>query len=127
MAVAPEAHLVLLHSVEVPFESRLRLAGVRTSVIEQYRTNAREDALRRLAELARSVGVEDGRWTALVPSGLDPWMHIVKQEHEQECDFTVIGKHGRHAIEELLLGSTTSKVIAEGAVDVLVSALADTS
>ena len=112
---------MLVHCVEVPFESRLRLAGVDTSVIEKYRRNAREDALARLAELASSTGLENGCWTPLVPDGLDPWMQIVEQEQEQDCDLTVIGKHGRHAIEEFLLGSTTNTVIAEGSVDVLVS------
>jgi nucleotide-binding universal stress UspA family protein len=121
LAVAPEAHLLLVHCVEVPFESRLRLAGVDTSVIEKYRRNAHEDALARLAELASSAGLEHGCWTPVVPDGLDPWMQIVEQEQEQDCDLTVIGKHGRHAIEELLLGSTTNTVIAEGSVDVLVS------
>lgn len=125
MAVAPEAHFVLVHCVEVPFEGRLRLAGVEPGVIEKYRDAARDDARQRLAELATRSGLRDGRWSSLTPTGLDPWMQIVQQEQEHDCDLIAIGKHGRNAVEELLLGSTTSMVIMEGSSDVLVSARAE--
>ena len=52
-------------------------------------------------------------------------MQIVQQEQEQDCDLIVVGKHGRNAVEELLLGSTTNMVIAESSCDVLVSTRAD--
>ena len=124
-AVAPDAHFVLVHCVDVPFEGRMQLAGVSERALEKYRTDARDEANRRLAELAAQSGLLDGRWTAIAPTGLDPWMQIVRQEQEQDCDLIVIGKHGRNAVEELLLGSTTNMVIAEGSCDVLVSAQAD--
>ena len=124
-AVAPDAHFVLVHCVEVPFEGRLRLAGVDDRVIDKYRQTTRDDARRALAELAARSGLADGRWTLLTPSGYDPWMQIVRQEQEQDCDLIAIGKHGRNAFEELLLGSTTNMVIAEGSSDVLVSARAE--
>ena len=126
-AVAPEAHFVLVHCVDVPFEGRMRLAGVSERAIEKYRTDARDEANRRLLALAAQSAVPDGRWTAIAPTGLDPWMQIVRQEQEQDCDLIVIGKHGRNAVEELLLGSTTNMVIAESSSDVLVSACADAS
>jgi nucleotide-binding universal stress UspA family protein len=52
-------------------------------------------------------------------------MQIVRQEQQHECDLIVTGKHGRNAVEDLLLGSTTNMVIAEAASDVLVSARAE--
>jgi nucleotide-binding universal stress UspA family protein len=124
LAVAPDAHIVLVHCVEVPFESRLRVAGVRPEVIERYRADARRESMQQLAGLAREAGLDGDRWTPLTPHGLDPWKQIVEQEQEQDCDLTVIGRHGRHALEALLLGSTTNMVIAEGRVDVLVSVTA---
>lgn len=124
---APDAHLFLLHCVEVPFESRLRASGVRPEVIEHYRAEARRDAMPQLAALAQGAGLAEDRWTPLTPHGLDPWKQIVEQEHEQDCDLTVIGRHGRHALETLLLGSTTNMVITEGRVDVLVSVQAATA
>jgi nucleotide-binding universal stress UspA family protein len=103
----------------------LRLAGVRAEVIEQYRANARREAMEQLVALAKGAGLADAGFTPLAPSGLDPWRQIVEQEQENECDLTVIGRHGRHVLEALLLGSTTNMVIAEGRVDVLVSVQAD--
>ncbi|HEX6005413.1 MAG TPA: universal stress protein [Burkholderiales bacterium] len=126
-AVTPEAHFVLVHCVDVPFEGRMRLAGVSERAIEKYRMDARDEANRRLSALAAQSAVPNGRWTAIAPTGLDPWMQIVRQEQEQDCDLIVIGKHGRNAVEELLLGSTTNMVIAESSCDVLVSAYADAS
>jgi nucleotide-binding universal stress UspA family protein len=124
-AVAPDAHFVLVHCVDVPFEGRMRLAGVSVDVLEKYRAAAGDEANRRLAEFAARCGLPDDRWTAIAPTGFDPWMQVVRQEQEQDCDLIVVGKHGRNAAEELLLGSTTTMVIAESASDVLVSARAD--
>ena len=75
----------------------------------------------KLFELGQRANLDNKRFTALAPTGLSPWMQIVRQEQEQDCDLVVIGKHGQNAVEELLLGSTTNMVIAEGASDVLVS------
>ena len=120
-AVAPDAHFVLVHCVEVPFEGKLRFAGVDDRVIDEHRADELAAALRRLAELARRAGLEDARWTPVTPTGLDPWMQIVRQEQERDCDLVVVGKHGRNAVEDLLLGSATNMVIAQGSADVLVS------
>ena len=124
-AVAPDAHIVLTHCVEVPFEGRLRLVGVDERAIEGCRTTARDEAMTRLSELAKRAGLDGKRWTPLAPTGLNPWMQIVRQEQEQDCDLVVIGKHGQNAVEELLLGSTTNMVIAEGSSDVLVCTARD--
>lgn len=48
-------------------------------------------------------------------------MLIVQEEQEQDCDLVVIGRQGRHALDEFLLGSTTRMVISDGAGDVLIS------
>jgi len=46
----------------------------------------------------------------------------------RDCDLVVLGKHGRSAAEDLLLGSVTKHVLAEGRSDVLVATLpADTA
>ena len=119
--VAPGADLVLLHAVQIPFESRLRLVGVTESQLAAFRGTAINEAHHRLDEVAAAAGLSE-RWVGLVSSdGADPWMQIVRQELEQDCDLIVIGKHGRNVLEELLLGSTTRIVIAEGSADVLVS------
>jgi nucleotide-binding universal stress UspA family protein len=123
--VAPEGKLVLMHAVEVPFEGKLRLAGVTDDVVARYRAEAQRDAIASLHELARRWISRRGATRRSRPQGLDTWQQIVQQEQEQDCDLIVVGKHGRHAIEELLLGGTTRMVIAECSADVLVSTLRD--
>lgn len=122
--VAPGATFVLMHAVEMPFEGKLRHAGVADGAIAQYRDQVRDDAHRRLADLAQRADLPPDRCTMVTPQGRDPWVQIVLQEMEQDCDLIVIGKHGHNALEDLLLGSTTKMVIAESAVDVLVAPLA---
>ena len=43
-------------------------------------------------------------------------------EQEYDADLIVVGKHGTHITEELLLGSVTKHVLAEAQGDVLVVA-----
>jgi len=119
--IAPDAVIVLMHAVEAPFEGKLRLAGVSESVVRRYREEAKREAQHRLRELAAQVGLHAERSQLVTPDGADPWMLVVQQEQEFDCDLVVIGKHGRNVIEELLLGSTTRMVISECSADVLVS------
>ena len=118
--VAPNARLVLLHTFEVPFEGKLRVAGVDTATIEHYRRQAGTLATQQLHHIAQQAGLAPGHWDARVIEG-DPWQRIVEQEQECDCDLVVLGKHGRSAAEELFLGSVTRSVLTEGSGDVLVS------
>lgn len=119
--VAPQAMLVLMHAVEVPFEGKMRLAGVADEVVMHYRSAAQREALQRLSALATQAGLSPDQIRLSTPEGAEPWMLIVQEEQERDCDLVVIGRQGRHAIDEFLLGSTTRMVIADGAVDVLIS------
>lgn len=119
--VAPRATLVLMHAVEVPFEGKLRLAGVADGVVAQYRAAARHEAQQKLRELTAHAELAADRFRMITPEGADPWMTIVQQEQEHDCELIVIGRQGRHAMDELLLGSTTRMVISECSADVLVS------
>lgn len=121
MTMAPDAIIVLMHAVEVPFEGKLRLSGVNESVIRRYHEEARREAQFKLLELATRAGLHAERSHLVTPDGADPWMLVVQQEQEFDCDLVVIGKHGRNAIEDLLLGSTTRMVISECSADVLIS------
>lgn len=118
--VAPQARLLLLTVFEVPFEGRLRLAGVDTPTIEHYRQQARGKARQQLDKLALQAGLQPEQWDACVIEG-QAWQRIVEQEKSRHCDLVVIGKHGQSAAEELLLGSVTKSVLSEGSCDVLVS------
>jgi nucleotide-binding universal stress UspA family protein len=118
--LAPGARLLLFSVFQVPFEDKLRFAGVDAATIEHYRRQARAEALQRLQALAQQCGLKAGAWEPQVAEG-DASMRIVETEHALDCDLVVLGKHGQSATEELLLGSVTKHVLAEGSADVLVS------
>ena len=118
--VAPQARVLLLNAFEVPFEGRLQLTGVDTRAIEHYRQQARGKARQQLDTLAQQAGLQPAQWDACVVEG-EAWQCIVEQEPPHDCDLGVVGKHGQSAAEELLLGSVTKSVLAEGSCDVLVS------
>lgn len=118
--IAPQASLVLMHAVEVPFEGKMRIAGVTEDIVMRYRDTARREAQQRLRDLAADAGLDAERVRLSTPVGADPWMLIVQEEQEQDCDLVVIGRQGRHALDEFLLGSTTRMVVADGAADVLI-------
>jgi nucleotide-binding universal stress UspA family protein len=52
----------------------------------------------------------------------DPSQRIIAMEQEYDADLIVVGKHGTHFAEELLLGSVTKHVLAESQCDVMVVA-----
>ena len=118
--IAPDAHFVLLHALEAPFEGALGLAGVEVRLVDEYRATARNHAMRGMQELARRAALADGRWSAVTSDSGSAWTAIIGQEQEQGCDLIVLGKHGRNAAEEVLFGSTANRVIGESSSDVLV-------
>ena len=119
--IAPESTIVLMHAVEVPFERRMRSSGVSDQAIARSRSRVRAEAQRQLGELAAQSGLAPERLCQSTPEGDDPWMLIAQQEQAHDCDLIVIGRQGRHALEDLMLGSTTRMVLAEGSADVLLS------
>lgn len=117
--VAPDADLVLLHAFELPYEGKLAFAGVEDEVIRRYVIAAAELRRKRLRDLAAAAGVAPIAYSGRVIHG-DPAQQIVAMEQEYDCDLIVVGKHGSHIAEELLLGSVTKHVLAESQCDVLV-------
>ena len=118
--VAPNAHLVILTVFQVPFEEKLHFAGVDLATIEVYRRQARAQASQRVFALADAMGLKPSQWVASVVEG-DASLRIVENEQSHGCDLVVLGKHGQSATADLLLGSVTKHVLAEGSADVLVS------
>jgi len=118
--VAPNAHLVVLTVFQVPFEEKLRFAGVEAATVEMYRQQARAQARQQVHALAQEAGLSPSQWEPCVVEG-DASLRIVENEQSQGCDLVVLGKHGQSATVDLLLGSVTKHVLAEGGADVLVS------
>jgi nucleotide-binding universal stress UspA family protein len=117
--LAPDADLVLLHAFELPYEGKLTFAGVDPQLIRQYVANEGEVRRKQLHELAATAGLTPMEYSGRVIHG-DPAQQIVAMEQEYDCDLIVVGKHGAHIAEELLLGSVTKHVLAESQCDVLV-------
>lgn len=118
--VAPGARCVLFHAFQVPFEEKLRFAGVAGTEIDRYRAEARTQAAHRLQALAEQAGLQRGDWDACIVEG-DASLRLVEQEQALDCDLVVLGKHGQSAAEDLLLGSVTKHVLSEGTADVLIA------
>jgi nucleotide-binding universal stress UspA family protein len=118
--LAPHAHLVVAHAFSVPYQSRLRMAGVQQATIDRYREQSRMDAMQRLHALMAAAGVPSWQWEPRVAEGAADFC-LLELEQENDCDLVVVGKQGASAAVDVLLGSVTSRVIAEGGVDVLVS------
>jgi len=120
MWVAPQARFVLASVFEVPFEAKLRLAGVSAATVEMYRQQARADATRRVHAMAEQAGLAPGQWEPCVVEG-DATFKLVEMEQEHDCDLVVLGKHGTSIVVDTLLGSVTRHVLSEGTADVLIS------
>lgn len=122
-AIAPSAELVVLHAYSVPFEERLRAAGVRQETLDVYRAIARRQGQRSMDSLLATVGLAPPAVTPLLLEG-DPCTRLLEQEQEQDCDLVVVGKQGESPLEEALIGSVTKHVLQESQGDVLVSVAA---
>jgi nucleotide-binding universal stress UspA family protein len=117
--LAPGAALTLLHVFDVPFEGMLHLAGLPDDVVERYRIDERARSLQRMRELATEAQLGPGDHTSVVLHG-NATRTILSEARRHGCDLVVMGKHGTHVTEDLLLGSVTQRVLAESTHDVLV-------
>ncbi len=119
--VAPEAAVVLLHAVVLPFEGKMQYANVSDEIILRYRTGSRAEGLRRLEDLASAESLPAGSTRLLAVHADSAPQLILEQEQEHDCDLIVVGKHGVNVVEELLLGSTTKHLLGESQGDILIS------
>lgn len=118
-SINPKAKLLLLHACEIPFEGKMRFAGVAEDTLRQHRSKVQREALARLQELALQASLAPGQWRPLVAFA-NPPDFILEQEEEHGADLIVMGKHGAGMAEELLLGSVTKHVLGQARADVLV-------
>ena len=119
-ALLPDAALVLLHAVEIPFAGKMQYANVDPDIIQRYRIQAQLEGMQKLRDLAQRESLPEAETQLLALHGNAPQL-ILEQEQEQDCDLIVVGKRGVNMLEALLLGSTTEHVLMEAQGDVLVS------
>jgi nucleotide-binding universal stress UspA family protein len=116
--VAPEAHFTLAHAFEVPFEGKLKFAGVSDEDIHHFRQEERQRAQDALHTLANNL--KDGEQADLrVVFGM-PEAVIPDMLRETAADLVVVGKHGKSEIIDMLLGSMTKHLLLDAPCDVLV-------
>ncbi|MDP2794532.1 MAG: universal stress protein [Sulfurisoma sp.] len=119
LRIAPQAGITLLHAFEVPFEGKLRFAGVSDETIQSCRAEAREQANSAMRQFVSGLESGADRVSHSVEFGYAP--SVIREKAETiEPDLIVMGKHGQSEWEDTLFGSVTKHVIREAGCDVLV-------
>ena len=118
LAEEADAHLTLLHVIEMPPELRENPLAPDFDV-DRIHAAAEADARRRLRDLvpeqARTYSTVE---TAVVDGRA--YRRILLRAAEEETDLIVMGVHGRGAVDLLLFGSTTHHVIRAATCPVLI-------
>jgi len=119
MRIAPAADIVLVHAFGIPFEGKLRIAGVDEERLREYRTQARHQALSEMVATVAAIDGDRSRLSHAVAHGHPPQL-ILAKARQLRADLVVIGRRGRSAAEDFLLGSVTRHVLSDAKCDVLV-------
>ncbi len=88
--------------------------------IEDYELAARESAKRYLGEISSAAKALEVTCSVRHVADSAPAEAIIAAATDAKCDLIVIGSHGFGAARQLLLGSTTTRVLAHCTVPVLV-------
>jgi nucleotide-binding universal stress UspA family protein len=121
MSLAEEAggDLTLLHSIEVPPELRERIPVPADFNVDQYHAAAEAACLLRLRALVPSSVRAVCHVETSVAEGA-AYRQILLLAAQQAADLIVMGVHGRGAIDRLVFGSNTTRVMRGAACPVLI-------
>lgn len=114
LPLAARAKVLLLHvgsADEAPATRRKPIAAEARRKLSQALATARRQA--------KSIGRADLEVRADLVSG-QPFVEIIRRSRSTSSDLIVIGRHGRHPIRDMLIGSTAERVVRKGDVPVLV-------
>jgi universal stress protein E len=118
--IAPNAEIILTHFYDIPFEGILNhYAEFEDNQLNTYRTEIREDALKKMHAIADAANLDPVSSSIIVVQG-NAVEKILFFAQDYDCDLLVLGKHGMNLTEEFLLGSVTNKIINLCTQDVLV-------
>ena len=109
--------LRLLHVTEdLPVLSYVDYEGFDLS---QFSVRIREDAEKEFERLLRETpDLGDLRTTTAIQSGV-PYMAIINEAKEQDCDLIILATHGRSGLGHFLMGSVAEKVVRNSPCPVL--------
>jgi nucleotide-binding universal stress UspA family protein len=87
---------------------------------EQYAAASAARAARVLADIQSAATDAGVPCRTLQAIDDDPYAAIISAAEQGGCDLIVMGSHGRHGLQGLLLGSETQKVLVHSTIPVLV-------
>jgi nucleotide-binding universal stress UspA family protein len=119
LRLAPRAVVTAVHAYDVPFDGKLRLAGVSEDVIDAYRYRAAEKAIAEIRALGERTAGGPARVAHKIGPGYAAHL-ILENERALRADLIVLGKQRRPAMQELVLGRVARHVLADARSDVLV-------
>lgn len=106
--------------VLVGYTQPLTMRGRGAAYVEAVRDDLADEAAELAAEGVQALVSEGVRARGIVLKG-DVARGIIETAEQEQCELIVMGRQGRHALGELMLGSTTRRVLAGCRADVLVS------
>ena len=87
---------------------------------QQHAASAKKTAQRHLDDIKAAAADNRVRYAGYYVMSDFPADAIVKAARKHKCDLIFMGSHGRSGLSKLLLGSQTSKVLAQSRIPVLV-------
>ena len=87
---------------------------------QQHTASAKKTAQRHLEEMKKAAAENRVPFAGYHVMSDVPADAIVKAARKYKCDLIYMGSHGRSGLTKLLLGSQTSKVLAQSRIPVLV-------
>lgn len=119
LAIAPKATITVLNVFDAPLEAKLEFAGVSVADIRAYSERGRREAEAALLDFIATLPAADRHRVVPeirvgYPAGV-----ILETARSLGADLIALGKHGRSAVEEWVLGSVTMHVLQNADCDVL--------
>jgi nucleotide-binding universal stress UspA family protein len=121
LAGEADAHLTLLHVIELPpsIPREMHEAAVADPrLLRDYIAQAEEVGRARLQELVPANVGEFCTVDTMLATG-KPYREILRVAEEQKAELLVLGIHGRGPIDRLLFGSTTQHLVRQATCPVL--------
>ena len=120
LRVAPDARITLVHAYEGELERTLWRGMVSEDQVERIGTEAKRDALMGMDRVAAGLGQVAERVDRIVVRGYPPRV-VLDVATRRQADLIAVGKHGRSALEQMLIGSRARHIVADARCDVLVA------
>ena len=108
IARAIGARLVLLHVVQLP--SLLGTGVTESDLPDGFHAQAEAEAVSRLSQLQKQLR-DEGVTAHVIHQVGSPGERILEQAERLDADYLVMGSHGHGALYDLMVGSTTTRIL----------------